>query len=845
MSKPVSPNIASTSSAGTEKPHSPSRLKTVLKFTALTLFIVWFVVYLAIWIFSPMAVRHFAVQPLQDLQLTLAPQSTVRFNPFTSTLSIDELALLDKHSQISFEMQEAEVSVHLHRLFMSQLYVSAFTVSELMLQIEQTQGRLIVAGIDLSTLATKEPIAEDPIAEEQNADQPPKQPLNQPSNINLVLPELVFKQLNFNAKVKGVSQELVLSNITILDTKVGLAQQVIDVNIQALINQAPLTFSSSIDVSEQVGTITTNISLKEFALQSISPFLEQQGISAQGTLAITAAPIIRLTKESLNVTNDKLHIALDDLALNTSPWMVQATQNDININNAVLNTTLSGELLSASAEVNSILTKGNVSIAKAHNSAVNWQSIALSSTFDITGNTPSVQVSKLGISGLHLSEDLSLATSTPMLALSELALSNIQANAQSLAIERISLAGLLANIEINPDKSIAGLVDTSGLTANTSEAQSSAVQEGADAHTKAQTDKKTQSTDAQAEALFAIKLNELVLLDKGQVNVKDLSVSPVFAQTLSIDTLKAGPFDSQTPNAQSPFEILITDPNYLQIKADGFVSPFAKQLNAQVNAKVAELNLPSISPYVANALGFEMKSGQLDVNIDLSVKNDELDGNTNLFLRGIEMSGANDAEQGAISQGKAMPLNAALGMLKDDNGNVDLDVPLRGDVSAPSFGVESFLSLVLKKAAMSQAKDYLMTTFVPYASVVSVALSGAEYLLKVTFEPLVFDPTVVELPAQNSQFLSELAQLMKDTPDLQIKMCAQVTHADLALVKGESKTILSQLNLDSMRALGNARQANLKRYLVDQGIASNRVLNCASTFDSAKNALPRIELKTD
>ncbi|MFT6268031.1 MAG: hypothetical protein ACJAVV_000836 [Alphaproteobacteria bacterium] len=29
-----------------------------------------------------------------------------------------------------------------------------------------------------------------------------------------------------------------------------------------------------------------------------------------------------------------------------------------------------------------------------------------------------------------------------------------------------------------------------------------------------------------------------------------------------------------------------------------------------------------------------------------------------------------------------------------------------------------------------------MNTFVPYASVVSVAMSGAEFLLKITFEPL-------------------------------------------------------------------------------------------------------------
>ncbi|MFT6268032.1 MAG: hypothetical protein ACJAVV_000837 [Alphaproteobacteria bacterium] len=48
-----------------------------------------------------------------------------------------------------------------------------------------------------------------------------------------------------------------------------------------------------------------------------------------------------------------------------------------------------------------------------------------------------------------------------------------------------------------------------------------------------------------------------------------------------------------------------------------------------------------------------------------------------------------------------MPLNIALGLLKDDSGNIDLDLLMRGNVAQPSFGVESFVTLIIKKAAMS------------------------------------------------------------------------------------------------------------------------------------------------
>ena len=189
-----------------------------------------------------------------------------------------------------------------------------------------------------------------------------------------------------------------------------------------------------------------------------------------------------------------------------------------------------------------------------------------------------------------------------------------------------------------------------------------------------------------------------------------------------------------------------------------------------------------------------------------------------------------------------MPLNAALGMLKDDKGNIDLDVPMRGNVAEPSFGIESFLHLILKKAAMSQAQSYLMNTFVPYASVVSVAMSGVDYLLKITFEPLTFDVKESKLKDSNIQFLNELALLMLDTPDLQVKTCSVVTYADLGLADGE---VLNEQQKTQLKSLGDARQNNLKRFLVDEGIASNRILYCAPELDSDKNAVPRIELKTD
>jgi hypothetical protein len=524
--------------------------------------------------------------------------------------------------------------------------------------------------------------------------------------------------------------------------------------------------------------------------------------------------------------------------LNAQSIVIEGKGHSVIANDLAIMASNDGKIENLSVNVTTELENGRVGIETLDNSVANWGGIvAQTQVFlvsDETGNLlPNINVPNITFDALHLSEDFALDTPSPMVSLGKLIISDIEFSSEQLSIDKIQIADLNADIQVNTDKSIRSLVDTSAL-ASTDSKGDEILQEELPAQG-------TQTIESEEPSLV-ILLNKVELLNQGVVRIKDESVKPPYDHHLTVETLYAGPFNSAKPNEQSPFELVVIDENYLKIDAKGHVSPFAEQLNAELVAKVAELNLPSVSPYVKDGLGFEMKSGQLDVTIAISIENDEIEGNTNVFLRGIEMSSADEVEQGAIKEGKAMPLNAALGMLKDDKGNIDLDVPMRGNVAEPSFGIESFLHLILKKAAMSQAQSYLMNTFVPYASVVSVAMSGVDYLLKITFEPLTFDVKESKLKDSNIQFLNELALLMLDTPDLQVKTCSVVTYADLGLADGE---VLNEQQKTQLKSLGDARQNNLKRFLVDEGIASNRILYCAPELDSDKNAVPRIELKTD
>lgn len=786
--------------------------------------------YVLIWILSPFAARHFATDPLQEMGVFLGETSTVRFNPFTSTLTVNDFQLYDQNKKQVLVIDYAEVSVHLHRLLLKQLYVSEFLIEGTAVEIVKTQQQMVVAGVDVSASSDDEQnvALEEPLEEESTLD------------FTLVIPELQLKRLLFNSNIDGNPQTLLLNDLLINNASLSQLQQQLSLTLDALVNGAPMILESEISLHSGAGSIDSDFSLEQLDLSTLSPMLIELGIGISGEFSLKGNPKVKLAPENIQVESEQIVLSLTDLDLNYAPWIVEGASDVITIDNLSVSVLPNGAIEQLTTVVTTQLSQGNVGLQTASNSVVNWDQIKMTTDVQLLEMQPSVVIEKLDIDSLNLSEDKTLSEPAPILSVAQLSVSDIQFSDNHMNIDTVSIAGLKTDIKVNPDKSIVSMVDTSALTPdvqNNTEASASKPQQIPSAETTEQ----VESTPEDSTALtFAVA--KLLLSDTAHIQINDQSVSPAFVQNISIETLQAGPFDSRDNSLESRFELVAKDDNYLKIEAKGHARPFADKLNALFSANINELDLPSVSPYVKDGLGFEMKTGQLDVGVEVTIEDGEIDGETKLFLRGVDMSSADEVEQGTLKEGKAMPLNYALGLLKDDQGNINLGVPLRGNVAEPSFGVESFLGLVLKKAAMSQAKSYLMTTFVPYASVVSVAISGAEYLLKVKFEPLMFQNGIVELTEENQQYLSELVLLMQDKSELQLKTCAIGTFSDLGLA---TSTTLNAEQQATLKAMGTQRQNNLKRYLIEQDIASSRILFCAPELDTAADAQARIELKTD
>ncbi len=285
--------------------------------------------------------------------------------------------------------------------------------------------------------------------------------------------------------------------------------------------------------------------------------------------------------------------------------------------------------------------------------------------------------------------------------------------------------------------------------------------------------------------------------------------------------------DSRDKQLETPINIEIKDSGYASIALVGGLKPFTETTNASLKMDVKEFSLPVVSSYVKSSMGFDFEAGQMDSVVDIRIVDSTIDGETSFLMRGVEMTSSGDEPK--LLDETAVPMNVALGMLKDKQGNIELKVPLGGDVDDPSFSTRHFLTLIAKKAVMSKTKSYLMHTFVPYASVVSVAMSAADYALKVRFEDLEYQDHVVEIDESQRDYMNQLIALLQSKPKMQVKVCPVSVPAE---TDGQGQRLV----------LAENRSKIFKEDLVGEGIESSRLLLCKAQVDNEEGAKPRIKL---
>jgi len=117
---------------------------------------------------------------------------------------------------------------------------------------------------------------------------------------------------------------------------------------------------------------------------------------------------------------------------------------------------------------------------------------------------------------------------------------------------------------------------------------------------------------------------------------------------------------------------------------NGKLSPFNFRESASLNLLFKNIDLTSLSPYSSKFVGYKIKQGKLSMDLKYSIDKNKLLGDNKLNINTLVLGEIVDSPDAT-----SLPLELAIALLKDSDGQIDIDMPVIGNISDPDFSYGS------------------------------------------------------------------------------------------------------------------------------------------------------------
>lgn len=323
-----------------------------------------------------------------------------------------------------------------------------------------------------------------------------------------------------------------------------------------------------------------------------------------------------------------------------------------------------------------------------------------------------------------------------------------------------------------------------------------------------------QSLSQEGEHSIMIEVLKTRIVD-GAIAWLDDSVAPPAQESLKGLSLELGPISSVQPEKRTPLTFVGRFEEGGEVYVRGRLAPFAEHPNFSVEGHVKGLDLAKISAYTETLFAEKVTQGRLDAKFRADAQSAVLQGDAAIRLSDIKTLGG-------ASRGGVLTLQDSFARLRTKNNEVDFDTYFDFDLAA-STAVAEALGREVKRtlSAIAQGRQ-------PSKPVKRAVENKA-----LTFEPMKYNPNVMELIGTQAIRLRDVAQIANEQPAKTLVLCPVTTGGEWAALYRQGKFKgWEQIPSDEKAHLldmSRLRAKNLLGRLKEFGIASARVSICEPT----------------
>ena len=372
---------------------------------------------------------------------------------------------------------------------------------------------------------------------------------------------------------------------------------------------------------------------------------------------------------------------------------------------------------------------------------------------------------------------------------------------------------------------------------------------------KAQSEQKTESKKVASkkddELNFSIKNFSL---NNGEVDFSDASLFMPFATKISNLNGKLTDIDKKRPSS-GEFKGTVGKNGFSQITAKLF--PFELKQNTDIKLDFKDIDLIDITPYSGQFLGYKIKKGKLNLSLNYSVVDSKLNGSNLINFDTLTLGEKVDSKD-AVN----LPLSLAISILSDQNNQINIDLPVEGNLDDPDFKYGGVIWAAVKKlfaditlapfrflgnALGLGSKDLSSIDFLAGSSelISSEAPKIADFIKLTTAKPMMklsITPTYSEIDVlyfKEKKLDQKINQIIASSGKDYITVLNSLVpnakdKSDKALREEAIKII--EVDKEKLVELANERANAVKEALIKAGLETSRInVNDATSSEPKQN----------
>jgi hypothetical protein len=267
----------------------------------------------------------------------------------------------------------------------------------------------------------------------------------------------------------------------------------------------------------------------------------------------------------------------------------------------------------------------------------------------------------------------------------------------------------------------------------------------------AEKEKEVAPAKEEKEPVMSIKIDK-VTLSKGHVNFTDKSIDPTYAADLvEIEGSVSGLSSKETELADVNLSGKLN--NFAPLDITGKVNPLIEDLHADLKIAFRNVELSPMTPYTGKYVGYTVQKGKLSLDLEYHIDQRKLDSQNKVFLD--QFTFGNKVES---PDATGLPVKLGVSLLKNRDGEIDLDLPVSGELDDPEFSVGSIILKMIKNLLVKAATS-------PFSLLGAAFGGGGEEL-----SALEFDYGRFEITPESQQKLDALVEALYDRPALNLEI---------------------------------------------------------------------------